>query len=310
MNINRDEVCVLIPTLNEKATIGGVIEELQALGYHNILVADGHSTDGTPEIAEKLGACVFQQQGRGKGTAMIQAFKEISKPYILLLDGDGTNPPEYADKMVEPLVSGRADHTIGNRRDDFEKGALTHLNRMGNRVMNKMFKWAHGNDMADILSGYRGFTRESLEKMHLSEKGFEIETQISSEVIRLNLRYEVVPTYYKKRPGSPTKLHPVRDGAKILVAINKYGKMNNALFYLSYLGAALGIAGFGLGIYVVVEWFKGIEHLPMTILVMLLIVAGVLVFILALISNMVIGFHHEEMALLKRLLSEKEEKKE
>ena len=54
--INRDLVCVLIPTLNEKATIGPVIEELKALGYNNILVADGRSTDGTPEIAEKLGS--------------------------------------------------------------------------------------------------------------------------------------------------------------------------------------------------------------------------------------------------------------
>ncbi|HJJ48619.1 MAG TPA: S-layer glycoprotein N-glycosyltransferase AglJ [Methanocorpusculum sp.] len=310
MNFNRDDVCVLIPTLNEKATIGSVIEELQSLGYHNILIADGQSTDGTPEIAEKLGAKVFQQQGKGKGTAMIQAFKEISDPYILMLDGDGTNPPEYADAMVEPLISGRADHTIGNRREEFEKGALTRLNRLGNSVMNKMFKWAHGNDMTDILSGYRGFTRESLEKMQLTEKGFEIETQISSEVIRQNLRFEVVPTYYKKRPGSPTKLHPLRDGIKIILAINKYGRMNNSLFYLSYLGVGLGIAGFGLGIYVVLEWFKGIEHLPLTILVMLLIVSGVLITILALISNMVIGFHHEEMVLLNRLLSEQKEKKE
>ena len=67
--INRDLVCVLIPTLNEKATIGPVIEELKAFGYNNILVADGRSTDGTPEMAEKLGAKVMTQQGKGKGKA-------------------------------------------------------------------------------------------------------------------------------------------------------------------------------------------------------------------------------------------------
>ena len=45
MDFSKDDVCVLIPTLNEKATIGSVIEELQAEGYHQILVVDGHSTD-------------------------------------------------------------------------------------------------------------------------------------------------------------------------------------------------------------------------------------------------------------------------
>ena len=159
--INRDLVCVLIPTLNEKETIGPVIEELKAFGYNNILVADGRSTDGTPEIAEKLGAKVMTQQGKGKGKAMIEAFSIITEPYILMLDGDGTNPPEFADRMVEPLFAGRADHVIGNRLESYEKGALTKLNRFGNDVMNRMFKWAHGAYMTDILSGYRAFTKES-----------------------------------------------------------------------------------------------------------------------------------------------------
>ena len=301
MNFNRDEVCVLLPALNEKATIGQVIEELHKFGYNNILVVDGHSTDGTPEIAEKLGAKVLVQKSKGKGAAMIEAFQAITDPYILMLDADGTNPPEYADAMVEPLVSGRADHTIGNRRDDFEKGALTRMNQFGNMVMNIMYKWAQGVDMVDILSGYRGFTRESVQVMNLSEAGFEIETQISSEVVRHNLRFEVIPTFYKKRPGSPTKLNPIRDGGKIIMAINKYGRMNNPLFFLSYVGIGLGVVGFVLGIFTVVEWFRGIEHLPMMILVMLLILSGVLVFILALISNMLIGYHHEEMAYLNRI---------
>ncbi len=91
--MNKDDVWVLIPTINEKSTIGPVIKELQSLGYNNILVVDGHSSDGTPEIASDLGARVLTQKGKGKGTAMIEAFKQITEPYILMLDGDGTKPP-------------------------------------------------------------------------------------------------------------------------------------------------------------------------------------------------------------------------
>jgi dolichol-phosphate mannosyltransferase len=307
--MNKDDVCVLIPTLNEKATIGPIIEELQSLGYKNILIVDGHSSDGTPEIASGLGARVITQNGKGKGAAMIEAFRQITNPYILMLDGDGTNPPEYADAMLEPLVSGRADHVIGNRLGSYEHGALTRLNRLGNSVMNKYFKWAHGVYMTDILSGYRAFTRESIEKMNLTEAGFEIETEISSAVVHHNLRFEVVPTYYKKRPGSPTKLNPFRDGYKIIRAINRYGKMNNPLFHFSVLGILLGLAGFITGIYVLVDWFKGIEHLPMTILTMLLIVTGILTFMIGLISDMILAYHREQILELEKIRAELEELK-
>lgn len=295
MDFSKDDVCVLILTLNEKVTIGPVIEGLQAEGYHNILVVDGHSTDGTPEIAKKLGATVMTQEGKGKGAAMIEAFAAITSPYILMLDGDGTNPPEYANAMIEPLTSGQADHVIGNRLNQYERGALTRLNLWGNRLMNVLFKWAHGVYMTDILSGYRAFTLKSVKQMNLRETGFEIETEISSAVVHRGLRFEVVPTFYKKRPGSPTKLHPVRDGYKILRAINRYGKMNNPLFHFSVIGILMGIAGFCLGLYVLIEWLAGIEHLFMGILTMLLIVTGILTFMIGFISDMILGYHRELM---------------
>ena len=163
--------------------------------------------------------------------------------------------------------------------------------------------------MTDILSGYRAFTKESLEKMHLTESGFEIETEISSEVVHHNLRFEVVPTYYKKRPGSPTKLNPIKDGAKILRAINRYGKMNNPMFHFGTIGVILSLIGFVCGLYVVYEWFQGIEHLPLTILTMLLIVTGILVFMMGLLSDMMVAYHREEIRELSLLKAEIEELK-
>ena len=84
---------------------------------------------------------------------------------------DGTSPPEAGDAMIEPLVSGRADHVIGNRLNQYERGALTRLSLWGNRIMNTLFKWAHGVYMTDILSGYRAFTLESVKQMNLKEAG-------------------------------------------------------------------------------------------------------------------------------------------
>ncbi len=76
--MNKEDVCILIPTLNEGKTIGGIVREFKSLGFSNILVIDGHSTDGTVEKAKNEGAEVVLQSGTGKGQAVNQAFQLIT----------------------------------------------------------------------------------------------------------------------------------------------------------------------------------------------------------------------------------------
>ncbi|HEY9246900.1 MAG TPA: glycosyltransferase, partial [Candidatus Methanoperedens sp.] len=80
--MNKDEVCILIPTLNEGKTIGGLIREFMSMGYHNIIVIDGRSTDNTIRTAEEEGAKVVIQSGSGKGQAVKQAFQLITSKYV------------------------------------------------------------------------------------------------------------------------------------------------------------------------------------------------------------------------------------
>jgi len=91
--MNKDEVCVVIPTINEEKTIGGLVDKFKALGYHNIIVVDGHSTDNTVKNAENAGAKVIIQSGTGKGQAVSQAFQLITSRYVVMVDGDGTYLP-------------------------------------------------------------------------------------------------------------------------------------------------------------------------------------------------------------------------
>jgi dolichol-phosphate mannosyltransferase len=114
MKFNKDEVCVLIPTLNEAPTIGTIVREFRDLGYTHILVIDAKSTDATVKNAREAGATVQTQSGRGKGNAIIEAFEVIEQPYILMLDGDGTYSAKDAEKMLTPLFLG-FDQVIGDR---------------------------------------------------------------------------------------------------------------------------------------------------------------------------------------------------
>lgn len=292
MKFDKDEVCILIPTLNEGPTIGGVVREFKSMGYNQILVIDGKSTDATVKNAREAGAVVRPQSGKGKGNAIIEAFEVIEEPYILMLDGDGTYSAKDADKMLTPLFLG-FDQVIGDRLINAEEGSFSRLNLFGNHMLNLLFKVAHSRDLHDILSGYRAFTKLAIHQMHLKEKGFEIETEISVESVRNGQRVMVVPIRYLRRPGTATKLSPFHDGIKIVSTIYRLARVNNPMFYFGMMGLFTSLLGLLVGIYVLMQWFQGIDHIPLTILTVLLIVVGIEIFMFGMISDMLLVFHRE-----------------
>jgi dolichol-phosphate mannosyltransferase len=293
MKFNRDEVCILIPTLNEGPTIGNIVREFKAQGYNNILVMDGKSTDNTVKNAREAGATVRTQSGTGKGNAIIEAFEVIEQPYILMLDGDGTYSSKDAEKMLTPLFLG-FDQVIGDRLINSEEGSFSRLNLFGNHMLNLLFKVAHSRDLHDILSGYRAFTKLAVQQMNLKERGFEIETEISVEAVRNGQRIMVVPIKYLRRPGGTgTKLSPFHDGVKIVSTIYRLARVNNPMFYFGMMGLFTSLLGILTGIYVVLEWFRNIDHIPLTILTVLLIVVGIEIFMFGMISDMLLVFHRE-----------------
>jgi dolichol-phosphate mannosyltransferase len=292
MKFNKDEVCILIPTLNEGPTIAAVVKEFKALGYNHILVIDGKSTDNTVKSAREAGANVRTQSGKGKGNAIIEAFEVIEQPYILMMDGDGTYSAKDAEKMLTPLFLG-FDQVIGDRLINAEEGSFSRLNLFGNHMLNLLFKVAHSRDLHDILSGYRAFTKLAIHQMHLKEKGFEIETEISVEAVRNGQRVMVVPIKYSRRPGTATKLSPFHDGIKIVSTIYRLARVNNPMFYFGMMGLFTSLLGLLTGVYVFLEWLRHIDHIPLTILTVLLIVVGIEIFMFGMISDMLLVFHRE-----------------
>jgi glycosyltransferase (TIGR04182 family) len=307
MQFEKDEICILIPTLNEGLTIGKIVREFRELGYRNILVIDGNSTDNTVEAATGAGAKVRLQSGKGKGNAIIEAFEIIEQSYILMLDGDGTYSPRDAEKMLVPLFSG-FDQVIGDRLVNAEEGAFSRLNLLGNQMLNLLFKIAHSRDLHDILSGYRAFTQLAVRQMNLKETGFEIETEMSVEAVRNGQHIKVVPIKYSRRPGTATKLSPFHDGIRIMSTIYRLARMNNPMFYFGMMGIFTSFLGILTGIYVLFEWFQGIDHIPLTILTVLLIVVGVEIFMFGVISDMLLVFHREIIREIQLLQPQKPQK--
>lgn len=296
-----EAVCVLIPTLNEARTIGDVIEGFHEVGLENVLVIDGASTDETAEMAEEHGARVVQQTGTGKGQAVREALEIIDAKYVVLVDGDGTYDPADAPKLLEPLLEGRAEHVVGNRFADMRDGSMTRLNRVGNRLINRAFRYVHGRDFKDILSGYRAFTLDSTERFHLRATGFGIETEFAVECAKHEVPTAVVPITYRPRPEeSDTNLNPVRDGAVILATLYRLAKTNNPLFYFGSVGVLSLLFGGVLATYVGVEWIRyGISHEVLAVVAGVAILFGVQLIMFGVLSDLILALHREQLRRLE-----------
>lgn len=298
--MNNADVCILIPTLNEAATIGELIKDFKKEGFSNILVIDGNSRDGTAQIAEAEGARVVLQTGKGKGQAMIQAFELIESPYIIMVDGDGTYLAKEASSLLEPILERKADHVIGNRLEKYSPGAFTKLNLVGNRLINTLFDIVYGVQLRDILSGYRAFTLDSIRELELNKTGFEIETEISVECILKKQRVEEIPiTYLPRSKKGATKLNPVKDGIRIGSTIYRLAKVHNPMFYFGIIGFVFIIAGLFTGTYVVVEWFNDITHILLSILTTLFIIFGLQMFIFGMLSDLIVTLHRQTVSLIQ-----------
>ncbi len=300
--IATEDVCVLIPTLEEAATIGDVIDGFYQEGFQNVVVVDGGSEDDTREIASDRGAGVIRQSGEGKGQAVREAVRYIDVPYVLMVDGDGTYDPADAHTMIEPLAHGY-EHVIGNRFADMDDDAMRALNGFGNRMINRAFRFIHGADYDDILSGYRAFTVDSFDRLSLDSDGFTIETELAVECVKHGIDTTVVPVSYSARPEeSETNLHPIKDGGTIILALYSLAKTNNPLFYFGSLGLSGIVTGGLIASYVLWQWFQhGQGHEILAVVSAAAILLGVQLLMFGVLSDMLVTLHREQRRRLEQI---------
>jgi len=180
---------------------------------------------------------------------------------------------------------------------------MSRLNRIGNRVINHAFAFIHGRDLADILSGYRAFTRESFERLSLSAEGFGIETEMAVECVRRNVQTVVVPIIYESRPEeSETNLRPFRDGGVILLTLYRMARTNNPIFYFGSVGALSILSGVILAVYVLWEWLVySISHNILALASGVSILFGLQLLMFGVLSDLVVTMNREHSRRIERL---------
>src|ERR1044071_919947 len=154
-------VAVLIPCYNEEQTVASVVESFRAeLPAARVYVFDNNSTDRTAEEARRAGAIVFEEPRQGKGFVVQTMFRAVDAEFYVMVDGDGTYPPEAVHRLLAPVEAGEADMSVGSRLHAESRSQFKQLNRAANRLVRSTLNFIFRVRLTDILSGYRAFNRE------------------------------------------------------------------------------------------------------------------------------------------------------
>lgn len=203
------KVSVILPTKNEEATLEPILAGcLQHAD--EVLVIDGHSTDGTRGIAEKYGVPVHLDRGKGKGDAMKLAVSLFTGDIIVYIDADGSHDPDDIPRLVEPIRQDVADMVIGSRfkgGSDELVGTINQLFRItGSNIITTFINYRWNVHLSDTQNGFRALSRKAAESLDLKVDGFPIETEMDIQLLQRRFRIHEVPAHEYKRKGGESKI--------------------------------------------------------------------------------------------------------
>lgn len=273
------QIAVLVPCFNEAAAIEKVVRDFRAaLPTAKVYVYDNASTDDTAAIAERAGAVVRRELRRGKGNVVSRMFQDIEADVYVMVDGDDTYQAAKAPALVDRLVRDQLDMVVG-RRVETHQAAYRAGHRLGNRVLTGLVSWLFNARLADMLSGYRVFSRRFVKSFPALSREFEIETELTVHAMQMRMAIAEVDTDYKERPsGSTSKLRTFRDGWRILLAIMNLMRNERPLMFFSLVAALLLAIAIALGIPVLTHYLDTglVPRMPTALLCTGLVVISVM----------------------------------
>jgi glycosyltransferase involved in cell wall biosynthesis len=280
----KDQVTVIIPTLNEAEGISEVLKEVKEEGYKNVLVIEGYSEDRTAEKVHQNGVKVIYQHGPGKAGAVRTAIERAKTPYLLFMDGDCTYDPKDIWRLLNH--SEHYVHVIGAR----DRRNIPRLHRLGNWLISQVFGTLFGVNVSDVCSGMYLIETEKARDYKLEEPGFNVEIELAAHSASSETLTEV-PVTYRPRVGKG-KLS-AWNGFSILYAAFALARRYNPILLYSSL-AALSI----IPAVVILGWvglealITGIWHSGWVMLGVMLLLVAAQAFTLASVS--ILTKHSEE----------------
>lgn len=228
------KLSIIIPVYNEQQTIRKILEEVAKVDLGDlgitkeVVIVDDGSTDGTQDILGGLEdgnyiICVHQEN-QGKGASIQTGLSRASGEIIIIQDADLEYDPREYRKLIQPILSGRADVVYGSRFVGSEPHrALFIWHYFGNKLITGLCNLFSNLNLSDIETGYKAFSRPVLDSIQLAEKDFGFEAEVTIKLARKRYRfYEVGISYYGRDYAEGKKIG-WPDGLRAVFVILKYG---------------------------------------------------------------------------------------
>jgi len=228
------EIYVIIPAINEEASIAKVINDIPENFVKEVVVIDNGSVDNTIENASNAGATVLTEPIKGYGAACLKGMDHIfakckDDDVIVFIDGDYSDYPEEMKKIAAPVVNENYDMVIGSRilgkkLGMTEEDSLLPQAEFGNWLSTALIKLFWKYEFTD-LGPFRAVKVSSLKKMKMADMNYGWTVEMQIKAAKLKMKCTEVPVRYRKRIGKSkvtgTVSGSVKAGVKILYTIFK-----------------------------------------------------------------------------------------
>jgi len=278
------DTSVIVPAFNEAHSVAALIDALRRQApWHEILVVDDGSSDGTGDAAEQAGARVVRHPyNKGNGAAVKTGLRHATGTYILVVDADGQHQPHDTLRLVERLD--QYELVVGARSADSQ---ASWSRRVGNGLLNRIASYLTGQPIPDLTSGFRAARRDCmLEFIHLFPNGFSTPTTSTMSFIRAGYSVRFEPIVAAQRTGS-SKIRLGSDGARFVLILLKVITIFSPLRL--FVPVSLGMFALGAGYAV---WTVAI-YAHVTNSSVLLILSSILILLMGLVSEQIASLRSE-----------------
>lgn len=221
-------ISVVIPVYNEVNTIKEIIRRVQAVDLEKeIIIVDDASNDGTKDILNELkdekGITVFfNQSNQGKGSALRTAFQHVKGEIVIIQDADLEYDPQEYNKLIKPIIEGKADAVFGSRFLGGPHRVLFFWHYVGNRVFTLLSNMLTNLNLTDMETCYKVFKTSLLKQFTIESNRFGVEPEITAKLAKLKCRIYEVDISYSGRDYTEGKKINWKDGIAALYWILKY----------------------------------------------------------------------------------------